>query len=475
MSKNLNPEKGVVEIAVIGHPNEGKSSVLSTLAEDDSVYVSPMPGATTRCQTFPVMIDGREILRFTDTPGFQNPMRVGAELQKLAEESGDCIARFRQAFKDTPHLSDDVELLAPVERGAAIIYVVDGSRPVRNVDLTEMEILRLSGRPRMAIINCKDDDDSHLQSWKNAFRRNFNANRLFNAHRASYAERLLLLQAMEAIDQDLQPLLDTVVTAFKADWKRRNQQTVEVLLDLFTECLQTSVSAFVEEEDLQGRQKLADSYKKRLETLENTAHERIRALYKHNLFRYTLPESSLLNEELFSERTWELLGLSTWQIAVVGGIGGAAIGAGVDLAAGGAALGLATGLAGVVGAVGALWGGRRLSQEKVLGFRLGGERIRFGPAKDINLLFVLINRALLYYRYTINWAHGRRDIEKIGSGLSRKDMVSTTSEWSTGKLQVARGFFAAVTENKDMEKQLLQRQRLAEILYESLGTLSKAE
>ena len=36
----------VPEFAIIGHSNEGKSSVLSTLAEDDSVRVSPIPGET---------------------------------------------------------------------------------------------------------------------------------------------------------------------------------------------------------------------------------------------------------------------------------------------------------------------------------------------------------------------------------------------------------------------------------------------
>jgi ribosome biogenesis GTPase A len=49
----------VPEFAVVGHPNEGKSSVLSTLAEDDSVRISPVPGETRECRRFPVRVDGR--------------------------------------------------------------------------------------------------------------------------------------------------------------------------------------------------------------------------------------------------------------------------------------------------------------------------------------------------------------------------------------------------------------------------------
>ncbi|HQP32100.1 MAG TPA: GTPase domain-containing protein, partial [Deltaproteobacteria bacterium] len=59
--------------AVVGHPNEGKSSVVSTLTEDDSVRITSTPGETVVCRAFPVIIDGRELVRFVDTPGFQSP------------------------------------------------------------------------------------------------------------------------------------------------------------------------------------------------------------------------------------------------------------------------------------------------------------------------------------------------------------------------------------------------------------------
>ncbi|HSL60856.1 MAG TPA: GTPase, partial [Desulfotignum sp.] len=36
----------------MGHPNEGKSAVVSTLTEDDQVRVSPVPGETKVCRTY---------------------------------------------------------------------------------------------------------------------------------------------------------------------------------------------------------------------------------------------------------------------------------------------------------------------------------------------------------------------------------------------------------------------------------------
>ena len=73
----------IPEFAILGHPNEGKSSVVSTLVEDDSVRIGPTPGETIVCQTFQVIIDAREVIRFTDTPGFQNPHQTLQWMKKF--------------------------------------------------------------------------------------------------------------------------------------------------------------------------------------------------------------------------------------------------------------------------------------------------------------------------------------------------------------------------------------------------------
>jgi len=92
----------IPEFAILGHPNEGKSSVLSTLAEDDSVRVSATPGETTKCRTFPVVIDGKEVLKFTDTPGFQNPGRVLSELKKRVDSGRNILTDFREFCGNHP-------------------------------------------------------------------------------------------------------------------------------------------------------------------------------------------------------------------------------------------------------------------------------------------------------------------------------------------------------------------------------------
>ncbi len=62
--------------AVVGHPNKGKSSIVSTLAHDDSVRIAPESGTTTRCREFPMRVDGVDQYVLVDTPGFQRARRA---------------------------------------------------------------------------------------------------------------------------------------------------------------------------------------------------------------------------------------------------------------------------------------------------------------------------------------------------------------------------------------------------------------
>ena len=171
--------------AIVGHPNEGKSSVVATLAEDDSVRISPTPGETRKCREYPVTIDGVEIIRFIDTPGFQQPRRTLAWMQQFEGPEADRIPEFIRAHQNDPDFSDECELLGPVADGAGIIFVTDGSRPVRQTDRVEMEILRLTALPRMAIINPKEKTDlGYLEDWKANSRKHFNTIRIFDSDNA---------------------------------------------------------------------------------------------------------------------------------------------------------------------------------------------------------------------------------------------------------------------------------------------------
>jgi hypothetical protein len=444
----------VPEFAIIGHPNEGKSSVLSTLAEDDSVRVSPIPGETVVCQSFPVRIDGREIIRFVDTPGFQNPRQTLQWLQQYQGPEEGMLAAFLAAHRDDPAFRDDCELLRPVAAGAGVIFVVDGSRPVRHVDRAEMEILRLSGAPRMAVINCKEDEIEYLARWQNEFRKHFNAVRLFNSCRANYRQRIDLLESLKAIDQQLEPVLRTVITAFQEDWEVRNQRAAAILTDLLQEALsyRRTVPCSRDEEE-RKRQDLHREYLDYVAERERRAQQAIRQLFKHNIFNLELPPQSILAEDLFSKRTWEFLGLSDRQIILAGALGGAAVGVGIDAATVGTSFGLFSAVGGLIGAgATALKGKDFLTGARLLGMRMGGEQLRVGPVNNIQLLYILLDRGLLFYWHVINWAHGRRDYQPMpGQPTPVRGKGGLTSHWDREQRAICDRFFRAVLKGNEGE------------------------
>jgi hypothetical protein len=444
----------IPEFAIIGHPNEGKSSVLSTLAEDDTVRVSPTPGETAVCQAFPVRIDGREIIRFIDTPGFQNPRQTLAWLQAYQGPEEEMLAGFIAAHEKDPAFHDDCELLRPVASGAGVIFVVDGSRPLRQVDRAEMEILRLSGAPRMAVINCKEEESGYLGKWQSEFRKHFNSTRVFNSCRATYRQRIELLESLKSIDQELEPVLRQVVEAFQEDWEVRSQRTAAILVDSLFDILgyRRTVPCTPGEEE-RRRQELHADFHNFVVDRERQAQEAIRALFKHNIFNLELPPQSILAEDLFSRRTWEFLGLSDRQVILAGALGGAALGVGIDAATIGTSFGLFSAVGGLIGAgATALKGKELLSGVRLLGMKMGGDQLQVGPVNNIQLLYILLDRGLLFYTHVINWAHGRRDYGQMACLLDQSGQKGgLTSRWSRGERAVCDRFFRAVRNGHEGE------------------------
>lgn len=465
----------VPTFAIIGHPNEGKSSVLSTLAEDDSVRVSPVPGETTASQSFPVKIDGQELIRFIDTPGFQNPRKTLAWMQDYQGPEEQLIESFLASHQQLDEFRDDCELLQPIAAGAGVIFVVDGSRPVRNVDRAEMEILRLTGAARMAVINSKESDSDFLDDWQNAFRKHFNAIRIFNSCRATYTERIQLLESLKGIDQQSEPLLRQVIGAFEQDWRLRSEHTAQLISQLLIDTLTyretAGLAASHNEQTL--RSSLENRYRDQLTKLEQKTQNSIRSLFKHNIFNLQLPQQSILTEDLFSGTTWEFLGLSNKQLIAAGAIGGATLGASIDAAVGGASFGIGAAVGGLVGAAGTLLKGKGLiDSTELFGLRIGGEKLVVGPASNSQLLFILIDRSLLFYFHIINWAHGRRDYEQHLELTKQGEKQGYTSYWTQAERKVCLQLFKALQKNDD-QAITRERDKLNDIIINQLEQIAR--
>lgn len=431
--------------AVVGAVNHGKSSVAATLAESDAVGISNFPGETVVCQRFVC----RGLFELWDTPGFQNPRDMLQAIGPAARDSTDPIAVFRAFASREAGKGDydaECELLRPLLEGAAILYVVDTSQPIERLHEAEMELLRLTGRPRLAVLNATKEP-VHDAAWRARLGQQFGGVHEFNAHRASAHDRAELLRAMSTLSAEWKKPLRDAADALEADWKRQLRDAATILVELLDDALTHTETAFLPRNKTETRPAViaatTQRFYEKLAGREAQAHHALIALFRHRLVEMRAEERGFFAEDLFCDETWKVFGLPWWALAMAGfGFGGAAGGAiGLKAGLGGELImpsGISTTVGTVVGAgvgastlaVGAVLLGKKIAQPAIhvskegesLGDRaqdaaasaanqaLGiGTAITIGPLKGENFPYILLDRALGLLCYLNGRTHARRD------------------------------------------------------------------
>ncbi len=453
--------------AIVGHPNEGKSSVVSTLTENDRIRISSTPGETIRNERISLTVDGKAVVQFVDTPGFQNPSQTLRWFQQNSTGETNAIQEFIRQFASNPEFDHDCELLKPLLEGAGVLFVADGTRPIAQSDLAEMEILRLIGCPRMAVINVKSENQDRVAEWKTAFRKSFNAIRIFDACKADFQNRIELLEALKSIEQDWTPQLQQSIDALLKDRDRKRSRTVEILFEALEKSIVFSKSRLLSNESDIDRVKadLERDFSKDLKSIEQHSWESMLRLFGHTRLTVSLPDQSILSEDLFSEQTWQALGLTRKQLAIAAAGLGAGIGAGLDLAFGGIAFGVFTATAAAAGAGAAFFKGRELARLKVKRIPLGGYKVSVGPNQNEQFPYVLLDRAFLYYQHISTRAHARQETHQ--SLADESDKSGVCSQWRNEQRSLCAKVFRAI---KDRKRESLESLRgpFSELLKESL-------
>lgn len=469
-------KEGVPSFVVVGRVNAGKSATLATLLEvdDDQVLrVSATPGETTGVQALPVVFDEQEWIRFFDTPGFQQPVEAMREIERMAGDrvpGPDEIRRFVEECGG--RFPDEVRLLAPVVRGAGVLYVVDPTKPLRDSFLAEIEILRWSGRPRLALLNPQGEPDpDNERAWRERLGTAFNLTRTFDAHSARFDERRRLLEALLQIEESHAEHIRHVLEAMSFEWDQRREDAAEAILGFLEDSLTLRATDALDERDegIPSRRErkqaaLVEEYFQKLVKLEERCVKRLLAIYRHHLIEGDSDPGRHRGLDLATEETWRKWGLNRWQLTAAGAVAGAVGGAMFDLGVGVHSLGAGTVIGAVGGGAAAFFKGGQLPELKVKlggGIKLkGGEgkAIVVGPPSSPNFPWVLLDSMLLRYRGILGRAHGRRDEQRLegeGESLVRRfpsERRTLFQKWFTSCLkgQPDRGrepeVFAALVE-----------------------------
>lgn len=429
--------------AVVGPVNKGKSSVISTLAEDDSVQVGDRPRTTRECRRFPVVVGGRTCLELVDTPGFEEAPRALAWLRDQSEGVTDrpaTVRRFVAEHDATAEFEVERRLLEPVLAGAAVLYVVDASRPYRAGHEAEMEILRWTGRPCMGVLNRlgpaqRQDDElrRHESEWRTALGQHFQTVREFDAHAATFRERVRLLETLRELDESARDAVDEALSAIREDRLRRRETAAATTTQLLARMLSHRIRVRLSpDESVDARRAaLEDRFHDDLRGFERDARRAVEQLFHHRRLEVEADELERprFGEDLFAERTWDGLGLSKGQVLALYTAAGAAGGLAVDAAVGGLSGFVPTLLgAGAGFGAGAYQLSRRLARGSVAGGLLkglagldGGRELRIGPHKNPNFPWIVLDRALLHFAAVATRTHARRDALRLDRATTDTD------------------------------------------------------
>jgi len=411
--------------AVVGHPNKGKSSIVSALALDDTVQISDTPGTTHKQRSFPLTVDGKILYELIDTPGFQRARYVLEWLEGhdvSADKKYEIVQLFINKYENDKRFNDEIELLKPIMDGAGIIYIVDGSKPYGEEYEAEMEILRWTGQPSMALINHIEETDYTLE-WKRALGQYFKMVRTFNPMTANLADHISILESMAQLKEEWISPVKASIVLFEEYHTKMLKKSSEVLTKLVHDALshEEKIPLKSEEVEDKDKKKIEKKYKEYLRSLEVKTQKKIEKIWKHDHLEKNQTLLTFEEIDLFSQEAASVFGLTRKELLITGATSGAIAGAGIDLLFLGHTLLLGGAIGGLVGGVGAYFGFDELSEIKVLGQTVGKRYLQMGPMKNRNFPYILLGRAIYHTHTIVNRSHALRGIVELDTNSAFKE------------------------------------------------------
>ena len=163
-----------LKLAVVGHTNVGKTSLLRTLTRDvDFGEVSHRPSTTRHVEGARLSVDGQPLLELYDTPGLEDAIALLDYLERL-EHPGERldgparIARFLASSEARQRFEQEAKVLRQLLASDAGLYLIDAREPVLAKYRDELAVLAGCGKPLLPAPAGETLDNQRLGDWQQA-------------------------------------------------------------------------------------------------------------------------------------------------------------------------------------------------------------------------------------------------------------------------------------------------------------------
>ncbi|MFJ3485654.1 DUF3482 domain-containing protein [Pseudomonas sp. NPDC090202] len=358
-------------LAVVGHTNVGKTSLLRTLTRDVGFgEVSHRPSTTRHVEGARLSVDGEALLELYDTPGLEDAIALLDYLERL-DRPGERLdgparlARFLDGSEARQRFEQEAKVLRQLLASDAGLYVIDAREPVLAKYRDELAVLASCGKPLLPVLNFVSSAQHRENDWREALARlGLHALVRFDSVAPPEDGERRLYESLALLLESARGQLERLVADQQAQREVRRQSAARLIAELLLDCAACRRSVATESAQVQSA---IEELRKAVRQREQRCVEALLKLYAFRREDASASDLPLLDgrwgDDLFNPETLKLLG-----VRVGSGIAaGAAAGAGVDLLVGGITLGAAA----LVGAIagGALqtarsYGGRLLGKLK---------------------------------------------------------------------------------------------------------------
>jgi len=166
-----------LRLAVVGHTNTGKTSLMRTLTRDpDFGEVRDSPGTTRHVEGARLLLAGRQAIELYDTPGLEDGMGLLDYLDQLTppaqrRDGPDRILAFLDSPESTRRFEQEARVLRKLLECDAGLYVIDVRDPVLGKHRDELAALGLCGRPLLPVLNFTHSPRQRSDEWRGALAR----------------------------------------------------------------------------------------------------------------------------------------------------------------------------------------------------------------------------------------------------------------------------------------------------------------
>ncbi|SFH72569.1 small GTP-binding protein domain-containing protein [Pseudomonas syringae] len=358
-----------IKLAVVGHTNVGKTSLLRTLTGDVSFgEVSHRPSTTRHVEGARLSVDGEALVELYDTPGLEDAIALLDYLERL-DRPGERLdgparlARFLEGSEARQRFEQEAKVMRQLLDSNAGLYVIDAREPVLAKYRDELAVLASCGKPLLPVLNFVSAQQHREPEWREALSRlGLHALVRFDSVAPPEDGGRRLYESLALLLESARPRLERLIDDQEKQRTAKRHSAARLIAELLIDCAACRRSV----------ETTADQEQQAVEALRKAVRQReqqcVEALLKLYAFRKDDVSSSDLplmdgrwGDDLFNPETLKLMG-----VRVGGGVAaGAAAGAGVDLMVGGVTLGAAA-------LVGAIAGGA-LSTARSYGGRLLGK------------------------------------------------------------------------------------------------------